>query len=229
MTIFQNCSKCGKKLPLTSEYFAKTTTRKVGFEASCKKCRNKRRMVCYKADKEGFAKKNKQYRKDNKEAIAMQRRGYYLANKDVRIEKSREYRMLNKKDIAIRFKIRNNGNKEYLQKCSILVQRREARKHRLLSTLTNEQWESIKAHFDYKCCYCGKKLPLAQEHFIPVTKGGEYTINNIIPCCKSCNSSKGNREFSVWYHKNQHYSAKREKYILKFLGYNNESQQLKIN
>lgn len=90
------------------------------------------------------------------------------------------------------------------------------------------QWEEIKKHFDYKCAYCGKDLPLAQEHFLALSKEGEYTLNNIIPSCKSCNSSKATKDFFKWYPNYKNYSKKRERAILKFLGYTDENQQLKI-
>ena len=105
-------------------------------------------------------------------------------------------------------------------------QRRMALKRKLSSTLTLAQWENMKMHFNNKCAYCGKELPLAQEHFLALTKGGEYTVNNIIPSCKTCNSSKCNKDFFTWYPKYKYFSKKREKIILKFLNYKNEIQQL---
>ena len=110
----------------------------------------------------------------------------------------------------------------------VSAQKRRAAKKQLSNSLTTKQWNKIKEHFDNKCAYCGKELPLAQEHFIPLSDGGEYTHNNIIPACKSCNSSKKNKSFFDWYPKYKRYSKKREKNILKFLGYKNEVQQLKL-
>ena len=72
------------------------------------------------------------------------------------------------------------------------------------ATLTLKQWEQIKKDFDYKCAYCGITETehynqfnerLHQEHFYAMSKGGGLTHNNIIPACKSCNSSKGTKDF----------------------------------
>ena len=58
---------------------------------------------------------------------------------------------------------------------------------------------------------------LHQEHFIPLSKGGGYTHNNIIPACRSCNSSKWNNNFFDWYPKQEFYSEEKENFILNFI------------
>jgi 5-methylcytosine-specific restriction endonuclease McrA len=111
---------------------------------------------------------------------------------------------------------------------NMVWQKRRAKKLSLPYTLTSKQWQQIKEYFNNKCAYCGKELPLSKEHFIPLSKGGEYTINNIIPVCLSCNSSKQDKDFFKWYPAQSFYSKAREKRILKYLGYKNDKQQLKI-
>jgi 5-methylcytosine-specific restriction endonuclease McrA len=59
--------------------------------------------------------------------------------------------------------------------------------------LTEEEWASIQQAYSYRCAYCGEHKPLTQDHVIPVSRGGQYTALNIVPACRSCNSSKGNR------------------------------------
>lgn len=73
----------------------------------------------------------------------------------------------------------------------------------LWTTTTYRGWENsaqqIKKYFNNRCAYCGKELPLQQDHFIALSKGGEYSKNNIVPSCQSCNGSKGAKEFETWY------------------------------
>ena len=114
-------------------------------------------------------------------------------------------------------------------KFNLRDQKKKLKKRQLAATLTLNQWEDIKNYFNNKCAYCGENTKLTQDHFTPISKGGEYTHNNIIPACGSCNSSKRNREFIEWYPKQKFYSKKREKAILKFLNYKGEVQQLAIN
>ena len=60
--------------------------------------------------------------------------------------------------------------------------------------LTRAKWEEIKAAHNWLCVYCGSKpAQLTMDHVIPLSKGGSHTKGNIVPACKSCNSSKGNK------------------------------------
>jgi hypothetical protein len=48
---------------------------------------------------------------------------------------------------------------------------------------------------DLTCLYCGKKAE-TWDHVYSLVKAGEYAgyghaLGNLVPCCKSCNSSKG--------------------------------------
>lgn len=68
---------------------------------------------------------------------------------------------------------------------------RNSKKKNLPATLTKEEWENILEKHNYSCVYCGiSNVPLAQEHWIPMSKGGGYTVDNIVPACKRCNSRK---------------------------------------
>ena len=149
--------------------------------------------------KEKFKKYNKEYQVINKNSITKQRAKYYQENREIHSLRHREY-------------VNNNR-----QRINVLCQRRRAIKTQLPATLTIEQWENAKNYFNNKCAYCGKELPLTQDHLIPLSKYGSYTHNNIIPACISCNCSKGNKDFLAWYPVHRYYSKGREKLILKYL------------
>lgn len=53
---------------------------------------------------------------------------------------------------------------------------------------------------DSTCVYCGKrKLPAdavgewAADHLVPEYQGGKTNIENLVLCCRTCNSKKGTR------------------------------------
>jgi len=80
-------------------------------------------------------------------------------------------------------------------------QRRDAMSASLPATLTQAEWQAILRRYRHTCAYCGTRSgPLAQEHVLPLSRGGPYTKENIIPACKQCNSSKGNRTVGEWLH-----------------------------
>lgn len=69
--------------------------------------------------------------------------------------------------------------------------RRRTRKYNLPATLTMNEWDQILEQYNHSCAYCGvSNVPLIREHNIPVTKGGGYTAENIVPACVSCNARK---------------------------------------
>lgn len=44
---------------------------------------------------------------------------------------------------------------------------------------------------DYTCFYCGIDANTV-DHKIPLSKGGEFTEQNLVACCEECNVAKGN-------------------------------------
>jgi hypothetical protein len=49
------------------------------------------------------------------------------------------------------------------------------------------------------CIYCNCKKNLSWDHLIPLHKGGPNIISNQIVACRSCNSSKGDKDIFEWY------------------------------
>jgi hypothetical protein len=49
------------------------------------------------------------------------------------------------------------------------------------------------------CGYCGKADELSWDHLIPQIKGGPDNAENLVLCCRRCNSSKGSRGLYAWY------------------------------
>lgn len=165
--------------------------------------------------------KSKIYEQENKEKIAQRKKEYNKQHPEV----SRAYTAKNKEKRAKQLRDWKKNNRD---RCRVNEQKREAAKRELPNNLTTKQWENIKRCFNNKCAYCGEETHLTQEHFVALSKGGEYTLNNIIPSCTNCNSSKGDKDFFDWYPNFKKYSAAREKKILKYLGYNGTIQQLKL-
>lgn len=118
--------------------------------------------------------------------------------------------------------------KRHKDKIANNVQRRRNKAKGLEHSLTDIQWDFIIREFSGGCAYCGEKSDLERDHFIPISKSGEFTINNIIPSCKKCNISKRDYDFFEWYPRHEYYSKKRERKILNHLGYKNNIQQLSI-
>ena len=74
------------------------------------------------------------------------------------------------------------------------------------------------ASFKTDCVYCGKDCKPTLDHFIPISRGGAECLSNLVPACKSCNSSKKANDPKEWFQQQPFYDAKRWKAILKALG-----------
>lgn len=244
------CTKCRKEKPATSKYFYKMNHSKDGFQYKCKECvkkydkkqkkqyyyDNKEKILKYKKEhyiknKNQYKQKNKEYYINNVETFLINRKKYYENNKEKIAKNDKKYYIVNKDKIMQNKREYFNKNKRKIYDYHIRYnQKRRALKNSLPSTFTDEQWEECKNYFNYKCCYCGKEKKLEQEHFIPLSNGGEYTFNNIISSCKNCNCSKNDSDFFEWYQQQSFYDKKREEKILKYLNYDTKTkiQQLAL-
>lgn len=180
-------------------YFHKKSSGKYGLSTVCRQC---------------FKLRSDKYYQDNSEHIKEKCTQYYFKNIDKKKIYSKKWHLVyDKTEKGRNIKI-------------IAWEKRRALELNLGNNYSNEQWIQCKSDFNSECAYCGKTEKLTIEHFIPVSKFGELTINNVIPVCSSCNSSKGNRAFEIWYPKQLFYSKTRESKILKYLHYKNNIQQL---
>jgi 5-methylcytosine-specific restriction endonuclease McrA len=70
-----------------------------------------------------------------------------------------------------------------------------------------QEWLYLMKSTDWTCFYCGRSIGgrhstiRTMDHIVPVSKGGVTTISNLVPCCRSCNSSKSNAMVDVWLYK----------------------------
>lgn len=193
------CIKCGSELPATNDYFNKSSTNKYGLRTVCKSCDAEKSKRYYEKNKEKSLCRQKKYYEENRQKESDRKKKYYRKNIEKESDRKKKYR------------------KENADVCRRSYQKRRSLKNSAPFTLTGPQWEEIKAIFKGKCAYCGKTSSLEQEHFIPLSKGGGHTIENIIPACKSCNSSKNNRDFFGWYPLQSFYSKERESFLLKHI------------
>ena len=124
------CSKCWEILPAHADYFNRDKNSKDGLRSSCKKCCVK----WYKANKD----KSAEYRKKNKDKIALQRAEYYKKNKD----KKDEYYKKNKDKLVLRRAEYGKSKAKY-----------KIHNHQL------EKYEDTRDNdglLEVRCAYCGK-------------------------------------------------------------------------
>jgi len=70
---------------------------------------------------------------------------------------------------------------------------------RVSHDLSAEQWAALQEAWDGACAYCGSAgKALQRDCVLAISRGGRYTLENIVPACLSCNTSKCNEEVTAW-------------------------------
>ncbi|WP_422746172.1 HNH endonuclease [Mycobacterium sp. WMMD1722] len=78
------------------------------------------------------------------------------------------------------------------------ARRRQRRVAAVVNDLTAAQWAAIKAAWP-GCAYCGTTgVPLQRDCVMAISRGGRYTLDNVVPACAACNASKCNDEVTGW-------------------------------
>lgn len=93
----------------------------------------------------------------------------------------------------------------------------QKKRHNGESELIQEEWEICLAYFKYRCAYCGREDELTKDHLDPLHNGGKLTFSNVIPACRSCNSSKKDNQWLAWYQSKDFYDKERAKKITEFI------------
>lgn len=57
--------------------------------------------------------------------------------------------------------------------------------------------EVLLEEFAGRCAYCGSPAE-TWDHIVPVSQGGRTTPGNVVPACRSCNSSKKDQDVIEW-------------------------------
>ena len=78
------------------------------------------------------------------------------------------------------------------------AKRRRRRMNRVDHDLSTDQWEALQAAWG-GCAYCADATaPLQRDCVLAISRGGRYTLANVVPACGSCNASKCNDEVTGW-------------------------------
>lgn len=197
---YKICTCCKKSLPEHRIFF---TVNSGSFYSKCKLCRGfkeytiSNKTINTELSNQGikkckFCRKIKP--KDQFKAVGETRISEFCiechnANKKDRRQYYSKYYHANKDHKKAYYKQwKENGGQELRV---IVEQRRQSRKKSLEHSFSKQDWDNCKKFFNSQCAYCGKTLKrLTQDHVIPESKNGPYTVDNIVPACRSCNSSK---------------------------------------
>jgi hypothetical protein len=193
----KKCTVCGEFFPHTKEYFYTSNKKLLSY---CKKCSKKLASVWQKSNPEKMKVINarQMQRPERKEKAKIHTR------------KNREdgiYSAWSKSKSGLLSIKKNNKN------------RYENKKH----NIKKEEWEICKKFFNNECAYCGisekehRETYFQDLHKDHVVHDGSNSLENCVPSCKPCNSSKHDWAMYEWYSIQKFFSVKRLKKINKWL------------
>ena len=83
-------------------------------------------------------------------------------------------------------------------RAKVYARRRQRRMAGVEHDLTEAQWAALREAWG-GCAYCGTPAEsLQKDCVLPISRGGRYTLANVVPACRSCNASKCNSEATSW-------------------------------
>ena len=84
------------------------------------------------------------------------------------------------------------------RRAATYAKRRRTRMAKVEHDLTDAQWHALMEAWG-GCAYCGGDgAALQKDCMLPISRGGRYTLLNVVPACASCNASKCNTEVITW-------------------------------
>lgn len=227
------CGTCKSKLIATTEFYYRDSNKKDGLRTNCIDCCKK-----YKRDnREKLTKQQREARMRNHEQYLESARKRYWKNREKNLEwnKKNYYKHIDRRKAYNKKFYRENSEriKEHVKRWAkenpkkVLAQShlKRARKMRAIGKYSEEEFFSLCDEFNWKCCYCDKELSkdtATVDHAIPISKGGSNFIENILPACRSCNSSKNNKDLYEWFKGNDFYDIERDKRITNHTSKNNQ-------
>lgn len=178
------CRTCRVVKPIDA--FARSCGHCDGYDSQCKTCANAW---------------DRRYRAEHVERERERSRQKYIRRREAIRAYHREYNRTQKDKVRERRRRWANNNPEA---DSAAWHRRLARKRNLPANFTARDWKKALEYWHYCCAVCGSQRgfwnPLTADHWIPLSAPNcPGTVpENIVPLCKSCNSSKHKRNAAEW-------------------------------
>jgi 5-methylcytosine-specific restriction endonuclease McrA len=202
------CRVCGNWKSVT-EFRQRTQAFGDGYYNQCRECERiadrNRRLTNPAAEKA----KTTKYRNNNRDTLLEKQRAKRAVESETHRERARKWKNENPEAVdQARQKWRRNNKhlereqarnwrKNNPEKVREQVRQRRVRKMATGGKHTPEEWEELKAYYNYSCVRCGRREPditLERDHIVPLGHpGSSDDISNIQPLCRTCNAAKGTR------------------------------------
>lgn len=190
--------------------FNKNKSKKDGLSTECKSCIKIYKDEYRKNNAEKISISKKKHYEENKEKVLSKCAEWKNSNREYHNKKSREYSQKNRVSILKKNKEYYLKNKEMILKRTLLwfntekgkISKRNTHYKRKLAIKNGISTSEIMKHTNSikNCYWCKCKIDKTIkngfhiDHYIPLSKGGTHTLENIVISCPSCNILKSNKD-----------------------------------
>lgn len=192
----RTCTVCGETKPLTE--FGRRKDSPTGFRSACKPCKRV-------ADTEAM----RRWRERNPELNLERARQWSADHIEQERERWARYDAEHREERRLAIAKSRAENPEHhreLQRAwreaNIEVCRARCRAYWHRRRSSADPSAEVDAYAELlllqACAYCGATGDMSLDHVVPVSRGGRHEIDNLLPACRSCNSSKGAKLLEEW-------------------------------
>ena len=191
----KTCTKCTTEKEITE--FRKRAGASDGLNSQCRSCESAQKKEYYLNNKEEILLKNKSYSSTpigRQKGLEYRRNQYEKRDKKTLKEKAHNYYIKNREKIK-------KQAAEYKKTAEGIASTKKMRIQRSLINVTSDNTVTASAltklrEVQSNCCYyCNLTLLEGSsthlDHYVPLSKGGQHSIFNVVWSCASCNLKKG--------------------------------------
>ena len=182
----KTCSKC--KIIKDENDFNKNKSKLDGRSTECKLCvkeYNKKYREGHKDTSKIYLAK---YNQLNKQQLYEQKKEYIANNKAAHLHRQHNWYIKNIDEIKTRV---SKYKKDHPEQYQMYSNRRSAsKKTNIVEKFSNRDIINI---YNDHCFYCQRGKFEHIDHYIPLSKGGTHTLDNVRPSCERCNLTKSNK------------------------------------
>lgn len=207
--LYSRCKKCCaednrdyrnrnlEKIKATKKTWRKNNPEKVAQMHQSYYQKNKKKIAAY----------NKQYRIKNADKLRKQAKSWRESNKEAKAISDKRWAQENKDKVRLASKRYRANNPE---KAAANVARYVSKNPQVAINIRTRRRARIKGNKIYKvtakdlrkimlknCAYCGS-ASAHLDHVIPISRGGQHRVGNLIASCAKCNQSKSAMLVSEW-------------------------------
>jgi 5-methylcytosine-specific restriction endonuclease McrA len=190
----KECSGCGLVKPLTEFHRHKKFAD--GHRPRCKVCRKAETKAWYRRNAVAVRARSKAWREANPERYKQQLKDWVAkpGNAERKREADRAWKLAHQ---AERKEYSQRPESREYARLNAKTQnaRRKLQKGATLHAITKAEWLALQLEYEGRCAYCG--VPLEEptmDHVVPLIKGGDHSVGNIVPACSRCNKRKNDRD-----------------------------------